>query len=82
MKFIDFKGGQFLNEQLSSDTLKSEPIAGPSANQPALIKQQSALTHEVDPNLSSKIDTIKQQNDNLFMCKFLHSPKWSLFNVK
>lgn len=40
-----------------------------SSQQPSLINQQGVLAHETDPNLSSKIDSLKKQNDNLFMCK-------------
>lgn len=33
-------------------------------------KQNSANPSVVDPNLNSKIESLKKQNDYLFMCKF------------
>jgi hypothetical protein len=54
----DDKSDQFFTEQISMDLLK--------ANQPSMIKQENVMAHEADPNLSSKIDSLKQQNDHLF----------------
>lgn len=60
---------EFFTQEVSLGLLKPTASVAGASGQASMLKQQQTFSHEADPNLSSKIDSLKQQNDYLFMCK-------------
>lgn len=63
----DDKKDEFFTQEVSLGLLKPTASVAGASGQASMLKQQQTFSHEADPNLSSKIDSLKQQNDYLFM---------------